>query len=60
MKNKLYTSAEAAEILGLSESRICQVCRWNSIGTKLGRDWVLTDADLKKLRVAENRKKVTA
>jgi len=54
---KLYSTSEAAAILSLTEGRICQVCRWNSIGTKIGRDWILTAKDLQKLRSVENRKK---
>jgi len=54
---KLYSTYEAAEILSLTVGRICQVCRWNSIGTKIGRDWILTAKDLQKLRSVENRKK---
>jgi len=54
---KLYSTSEAAAILELTEGRICQVCRWNSIGTKVGRDWILTAKDLQKLRSVENRKK---
>jgi hypothetical protein len=57
---KLYNAAEAAEILSLCDSRIRQICRWNSIGTKIGRDWILTEQDIAKLRVLENRKKIPA
>jgi hypothetical protein len=57
---KLYNAAEAAEILSLCDSRIRQICRWNAIGTKVGRDWILTEADISKLRVLENRKKILA
>lgn len=54
---KLYNAAEAAEILSLCDSRIRQICRWNAIGKKIGRDWILTGDDIKTLRVLENRKK---
>ena len=56
-EKKLYNAQEAAEALSLCNSRIRQICRWNSIGTKIGRDWILTDSDIAKLRVLENRKK---
>ncbi len=57
---KLYNCKEAAEILELTDGRVRQVCRWNEIGIKVGRDWLLTAKDLDKLRVEENRKKKTA
>jgi len=57
---KLYNAAEAAEILSLCDSRIRQICRWNSIGTKVGRDWILTAEEVDQLRVLQNRKKIFA
>jgi hypothetical protein len=60
LNEKLYNAKEAAEILSLTDGRIRQICRWNSIGTKIGRDWLLNAEDLKKLRVLENRKKTPA
>lgn len=57
MKTKLYTTSQAAELLGLTDGRIRQICRGNGIGTKQGRDWFLTSKELRKLRSAENRKK---
>ncbi len=60
IQQKLYTCQEAAEILELTDGRIRQICRWNSIGEKRGRDWLLSEKDLQKLQVEENRKKKTA
>jgi hypothetical protein len=60
LNEKLYNCKEAAEILSLTDGRIRQICRWNSIGQKIGRDWLLNAEDLKKLRVLENRKKSPA
>lgn len=60
LKQKLYNCKEAAEILSLTDGRIRQICRWNSIGTKIGRDWLLSEKDLEKLRSEENRKKTPA
>jgi hypothetical protein len=60
LKEKLYNCKEAAEILGLTDGRIRQICRWNSIGSKIGRDWLLTEKDLEKLRDEESRKKIPA
>lgn len=57
--DRFYSTKEAASILGLTEGRICQLCRWNEgIGTKFGRDWILTEADLEKIRnLPDGRKK---
>ena len=60
IKEKIYTVAEAAEILALTEGRVRQLCRWNSIGVKLGRDWVLSDEDVQKLRDRDDRRKNSA
>lgn len=60
LKEKLYNCKEAADILGLTDGRIRQICRWNSIGQKVGRDWLLTAKDLEILRSEENRKKTPA
>jgi hypothetical protein len=60
INEKLYNAKEAAEQLGLTDGRIRQICRWNSIGTKIGRDWLLSQKDLEKLRSLENRKKSPA
>ena len=44
-----YNTKEAAELFGCTEGRICQVCRWNEIGSKWGKAWRLTASDLKKI-----------
>ena len=57
MKTKLYTTSQAAELLGLTDGRIRQICRANSIGEKRGRDWFLTAREVTSLMKSENRKK---
>lgn len=47
---KLYTVDEAAAILGKSPVTVRQNMRTHKIGRKLGREWVLTDPDLDRLR----------
>jgi hypothetical protein len=47
---KLYSTTEAGEILGLSRIAVIQHCKRNNIGKKIGRDWVLTEEDLNKIR----------
>ena len=49
----LYSSTEAAVALGLTQSRIRQICGWSEgkIGKKYGRDWFLSDSDLELIRM---------
>lgn len=47
---ELYTSTEAAEKLGVNQSRIRQLAIARSVGTKAGRDWVFTRADIQALK----------
>lgn len=49
----LHSSQDAAEIIGRTDGRIRQICRWSKgkIGRKIGRDWFLTDADLELIRI---------
>ena len=45
-----YTTAEAAADLGLSVARILQAIRTYGIGTKRGRDWLLTAQEVDMIR----------
>lgn len=58
LREKLYTSRQVAKMLSLTAGRIRQICRWNRVGTKVGRDWMLTEKDVATLRNEENRKKL--
>lgn len=49
IEDKLYSVAEVAKKTGLTEGRIRQLCRWESLGKKYGRDWMLRDSDLEKI-----------
>ncbi len=46
----LFSTVEAAARLDLTPGRICQICRWNGVGKKVGRDWLLTADDLDRIR----------
>ncbi len=46
---KLYTTQEAAEMLGINVTRVQQLVG-NGIGTRYGRDWMLTLKDIRALR----------
>ena len=52
MENKIYVVREVAKIFGITEGRVCQLCRACDIGQKVGRDWLLTEADLERLEAA--------
>ena len=49
---KLYTCLEAAEALGITDTRVRVLCRSGRLGRKHGRAWMITDTDLKRYRDA--------
>jgi hypothetical protein len=50
--SKIYSVREAADLFGITEGRIRQLCRAFEIGRKIGRDWLLTEADIHRLESA--------
>ena len=52
IENKIYSAREAAELFGITEGRIRQLCRAHGIGQKIARDWLLTELDLERLESA--------
>lgn len=46
----LYTVADAAEELGVSERRVRQLCQEHELGEFVGRSRVLSDKDMRKLK----------
>lgn len=48
----LYSSADAGDILGVTTARIRQLCKELGI-QRQGRDWLLTDADLERIRARQ-------
>ena len=51
----LHTTRHAADALGISVQRVKQLVVQIGVGQKVGRDWVLSDDDLERLR-HRNRK----
>ncbi len=49
----LYSTADAASELDLTDGRIRQICGGSAgkIGRKIGRDWFLTESDLELIRI---------
>lgn len=46
----MHTTATAAARLGIDPSRVRRLAHTHGIGTKVGRDWLFTDADLAALQ----------
>lgn len=57
LKEKLFTTPEAARLLQLTPGRIRQICREFDIGTVHGNTRVLTAEDLKRLESRPDRRK---
>jgi excisionase family DNA binding protein len=47
---KLYSTAEAAKILGISVIRVQKLAQEGRMGRKIGRDWVFNDDDLEAVK----------
>jgi hypothetical protein len=45
----IYSASDAAKLFGITEGRVCQLCRWEKIGRKFAGGWLLTDNDLDQL-----------
>jgi excisionase family DNA binding protein len=45
-----YTTTQVARLLKVSPRRILALIHERGIGSKLGRDWVLTKSDIERLR----------
>lgn len=56
-----FSVQQVAKQLGLTDGRIRQICREYEIGVLLGRDRVLTEADVNRIKnLPDRRKKMTA
>jgi len=47
---ELLSVADAAEQLGIKERRMQVLIREHNLGRRIGRDWVLTPADVERVR----------
>jgi hypothetical protein len=45
-----YTTAQAAEVLGLDTSSVRRLARKFKLGQRLGRDWFFSQSDLDRMR----------
>lgn len=57
MADRLYTTAEAAEILGIDRQRLRQLAADRDVGRKQGIAWMFTAGDLDALRVRPTTKR---
>lgn len=58
---QLFSVQQAARKLGVTDSRVRQICREHEIGVLLGRDRVLTKEDIDRIEnLPDRRKKVSA
>ncbi len=48
---RLLSTTQTADILGISEIRIRQLCQEGKMGTKVGNTWVITPEDVERNRV---------
>jgi len=47
-KTRYLTSSQAAERLGLAEGTVKRYCQQGRLGQKIGRNWAITEAQLKR------------
>ena len=48
--DKLYSTAEAAELLGITESLVRRYCREGRIGARVGERWVISADEVRLFR----------
>jgi hypothetical protein len=49
-RQRFWTTDHVADMLGLSDARVRQIARTMPAGSRHGRDWVFTDADVEAMR----------
>lgn len=52
---KLYNTQEVADLVGCGRSTVQRLCRNHKIGSKVGRDLVLTAADVRRIKEVRQR-----
>lgn len=50
VSNEPITTAEAAELLGVTEIRVRQLCQDGKIGRKFGNQWLLTSEEIERFK----------
>lgn len=55
-KQQDYTTAQAAETLGLSLKEIQRLCLAGKFGRKIGRDWLISAREVEAYRKADRRR----
>lgn len=61
MQPAFFTTKEAGEILGVTDARVRQLCIANeNIGKKHGNAWILSAADVDRIRSLPEFRKKTA
>jgi len=57
MPSDLLTTNEVAERLGVDGSLVRRLCREGRLGTKIGSQWIITEADVEQYRADGPRKR---
>ncbi len=55
MPIEYLTTAEAAEFLDLSVSRVVQFCREGRLGRRIGRNWAITRTQVERFRKVKRK-----
>jgi hypothetical protein len=50
MSDRLYNSTEAGKLTGRAAVTVRQLAKTHNIGRLIGRDWVFTEDDIKRLK----------
>lgn len=61
LQYETFTSKEAAQILGVTDARVRQLCiSYENIGKKHGNAWIISSEDISKIRSLPEFRKKTA
>lgn len=56
MPERLYTTQQVADALGISPRRVIAIARYRGIGQQLGREWAFHEVDIDTMRPHIHRK----
>ena len=54
-KVEILTTEEAAEIIGVSVVRVCQLCQEGRLGTKFGDRWAITETEARQFAAVQRK-----